>query len=140
MSDIICAILNTNAHFDKKGQINILGKFMFGSNARDITLYCEFSNAVFRHAIRMLPGMKKKTQSYICTWGSGNLLAQRVLQMNMEIDLLFSYCHERPSDWTIGYKVLHVPSESGIFIDMYYWRKFLFDQQTLLKSSWHFPK
>ena len=42
---------------------------------------------------------------------------------------------ERPSDWTMVCKVLHVPFECGIYIDMYYRRKFLFDQQTLLKSS-----
>ena len=49
----------------KKRQINILGKFLSDSNAYNITHYCEFSNAVLRHAIRMLPGINEKTQSHI---------------------------------------------------------------------------
>ena len=104
-----------------------------------VTLYCEFSNVVLGHATRMLPGMNEKTQSYIFTSRPGSLCP---LQVNMEIGVLFSYCHERPLDWTIVCKVLHVPFEWGIYryIDMYYGQKFLFDQQTLLKSSWCFKK
>ena len=37
-------------------------------------------------------------------------------------------------------KVLDVPFEWGIYIDMYYRQNFLFYQPTLLKSSWYFPK
>ena len=37
-------------------------------------------------------------------------------------------------------KGLDVAFEWGLYIDMYYGQKFLFDQQTLLKSSWYFPK
>ena len=38
--------------------------------------------------------------------------------VNMEIDVLLSYCHERRSDWTILCKGLHVPAERGIYIVM----------------------
>ena len=41
---------------------------------------------------------------------------------------------------TLVFKVLDVPFEWGICIDMYYQRNFLFDPPTLLKSSWYFPK
>ena len=41
---------------------------------------------------------------------------------------------------TMVYKVLDVPLKWGIYIDMYYRRNFLFDQPTLLKSFWYFPK
>ena len=57
----------------KKRQINILGKFPSDSNARNITHNCEFSNAVLRYAIRMLPGINEKTQSYSFTSGPGSL-------------------------------------------------------------------
>ena len=53
----------------------------------------------------------------------------------METDVLFSYCHERPSDFNQGMQSL-----GGEYIDMYYRRNFFFDQTTLLKSSWYFPK
>ena len=67
------AISSMNDLFDKKRQINILGKFPSDSNVRNITHNCEFSNAVLRHAIRMLPGINEKTQSYIFTSGPGSL-------------------------------------------------------------------
>ena len=70
---IPCAISSMSALFDKKRQINILGKFPSDSNARTITHNCEFSNAVLRHAIRMLPGINEKTQSHIFTSGPGSL-------------------------------------------------------------------
>ena len=99
MIAIACAILSLIAQFGKKKrQINILGKFPSDSNARNKTLYCEFSNALLRHADRMLPGINEKTQSHIFTSGLVSLRAQRPLQINMEIDLLFSYYHERPSE------------------------------------------
>ena len=56
-----------NANFDEKLQINVLGKFPSDSNARNITLNCEFSNTMLGHAIRMLRGMNEKTQSNIFT-------------------------------------------------------------------------
>ena len=71
-----------------------------------------------------LPGMKEKMQSYVFKSDPGSLRAQRPMQINMEIDVLFSYCHGRPSDSTTVCKVLQVPFERGISIDMYYQRKF----------------
>ena len=102
MIDITCAILSMNVHFDIKRQVNILCKIPSDSNARNIILYCEFSNAVLGHAIRTLPGMNEKTQSHIFTSGSRSLRPLRPREINMEIDVLFSYCHERPSDFNHG--------------------------------------
>ena len=140
MIDITCAILSMNVHFDKKRQVTILCKIPSDSNARNFTPYCTFSNAMFAHAIRTPSGRNEKTQSYIFTSSSWRLPAPCPLEINMEIDVLFSYCHERPSDLTMACNGLDVPFEWGMYIDMYYRRKFLFDQQTLLKSSWDFPK
>ena len=69
---IPCAISSMNALFDKKRQVNILGKFPSDSNTRNITHNCEF-NAVLRQANRMLPGINEKTQSHIFTSGPGSL-------------------------------------------------------------------
>ena len=102
MIDITCAILSMNVHFDIKRQVNILCKIPSDSNARNIILYCEFSNAVLGHAIRTLPGMNEKAQSYIFTSGSKRLSTPLPLEINMETDRLFSYCHERPSDFNHG--------------------------------------
>ena len=88
-----------SVHFDIKRQINILCKIPSDSKARNIILYYEFSNAAFGHAIRTLTGMNEKTQSYIFTSGSRRL---RPLEINMKTDVLFSYCHERPSDFDHG--------------------------------------
>ena len=62
--DITCAILSMNAHFDQKKDKSI---YWVNSNARHIAFYCEFSNAVLGHTIRMLACMNEKTQSYIFT-------------------------------------------------------------------------
>ena len=70
-----------NALFDKKRWINILGKFPSDNNARNITHYYEFSDAVLRHAIRKLTGMNEKTQSYIFTLVPGS---QRTLQITVK--------------------------------------------------------
>ena len=102
MTDNTCAILSMNVHFDIKRQENILCKIPSDSNARNIILYCEFSNAVLGNAIRTFPGMNEKTQSYIFTSGSRRLRTPRPLKINMETDVLFSYCHERPSDFNHG--------------------------------------
>ena len=102
MIDIACAILNMNVHFDIKRKVKILCKNPSDSNARNIMLYCEFSNTVLGHAIRTLPGMNEKTQSHIFTSGSRRLRYLRPLEINMETDVLFSYCHERPSDFDHG--------------------------------------
>ena len=99
MIDITCAILSMNVHFDIKRQVNILCKIPSDSNARNIILYCEFSNAVLGHAIRTLPGMNEETQSHIFTSGSKRLPIPRPREINMETDVLVSYCHERPSDF-----------------------------------------
>ena len=101
-----CAILSMNVHFYMKRQENILCKIPSDSNARNIILYCEFSNAVLGHAIRTFPGMNEKTQSYILTAGSNCLRTPRPLDINMETDVLFSYCHERPSDFNHGMQSL----------------------------------
>ena len=95
-------ILSMNVHFDIKRQVNILCKIPSDSNARNIILYCEFSNAVLGHAIRTLPGMNEKTQSHIFTSGSRRLRTPRPREINMETHVLFSYCHERPSDFNHG--------------------------------------
>ena len=102
MIDITCAILSMNVHFDIKRQINILCKIPSDSNARNIILYCKFSNAVLWHAIRTLPGMNEKTQSHIFKSGSRRLRTPRPWEINMETDVLFSYCHEHPSDFNHG--------------------------------------
>ena len=80
-----------NAHFDKKNPTK-LGKFPSDSNARNITHYYQLSDAVLGHAIRKLPDINEKAQSYIFTSGPGSL------QIHMEIGMLFSYCQERPLD------------------------------------------
>ena len=97
-----CAILSMNVYFDIKRQENILCKNPSDSNARNIILYCEFSNAVVGHAIRTFPGMNEKTQFYVFMSGSRRLCTPRPLEINMETDVLFSYCHERPSDFNHG--------------------------------------
>ena len=102
MIDDTCAILSMNVHFDIKRQENILCKIPSDSNARNIILSCEFSNAVLGHVSLTFLGMKKKTQSYIFTSGSWCLRTPRPLEINMETDVLFSYCHERPSDFDHG--------------------------------------
>ena len=102
MIDITCAILSMNVHFDIKPQVNILCKIPSDSNARNIILYCEFSNAVLGHAIRMLPGMNEKTQSYIFTSGLDVCVPCVPREINIETEMLFSYYHERPSDFNHG--------------------------------------
>ena len=102
MIDNAFAIWGMNVHFDIKRQENILCKIPSDSNARNIILYCEFSNAVLGHAIRTFPGMNEKTQFYIFTSGSRRLRTPRPLEINMETDVSFSYCHERPSDFNHG--------------------------------------
>ena len=58
----------------------------------------------------------------------------------------FSYCHKHPSDWTIVCKVLHVLFEWRLSIDMYYRRKFMFDEQSywsrlgIFKKKYFGPK
>ena len=84
--------------------------------------------------------MNEKTQSYVFTSGSRRLRIPRLLQINMETDVLFFIVQNARQILTMACKVLDVPFEWGIFIDMYYRRNFLFDQPTLLKSSWYFPK
>ena len=98
MIDNTYAILSMNVHFDIKRQENILCKIPSDSNARNIILYCEFSNAVLGHAIRTFPGMNEKTQPYIFTSSSRRLRTPCTLEINMETDVLFSYCDERPAD------------------------------------------
>ena len=102
MIDNTCAIWGMNVHFDIKRQEKILCKIPSDSNARNIILYCEFSNAVLEHAIRTFPGMNEKTQSYIFTSGSRRLRTPRPLEINMETDVLFNFCHELPSDFNHG--------------------------------------
>ena len=80
----------------------MLCKIPSDSNARNILFYCEFSNAVLGHAIRTFPGINDETQSNMFTSGSRRLRTQRLLEINMETDVSFSYCHERPSDFFHG--------------------------------------
>ena len=96
MIDNTCAILSMNVHFDIKRAENMLCKIPSDSNA--VISYSIFY-AVLGNAIRTFPGMNEKTQSYIFTSGSRRLRTPRPLKINMETDVLFSYCHERPSDF-----------------------------------------
>ena len=127
-------------HFDIKWQENILCKIPSDSNARNIIIYCEFSNAVLGHVIQTFPGMNEKTQSYIFTSGSRRLHTPRPLEIKMETDVLFSYITNASHILTMVCKVLDVPFEWGIYIDMYYQRNFLFNPSTLLRLSWYFLK
>ena len=102
MIDNTCVIWGMYVHFDIKWQENILCKIPSDSNARNIIFYCEFSNAVLGHAIWTFSGMNEKTQSYIFTSGSRRLRTPRPLEIKMETDVLFSYCHEGPSDFNHG--------------------------------------
>ena len=140
MIDITCAILSMNVHFDIKRQVNILCKIPSDSNARNIRLYCEFSNAVLGHAIRTLPGMNEKTQSHVFTSGSRRLRTQIPGRSKWRLMCCFLIVTNARQILTMACKVLDVPFVWGIYIDMYYRRNFLFDQPTLLKSSWYFPK
>ena len=72
-----------------KWQENILCKIPSDSNTRNIIIYCEFSNAVLRHATRMLPGMNEKTKSYIFTSGSRRFGTLRPLEINMETEISY---------------------------------------------------
>ena len=89
MIDITCATLSMNVHFDKERQVTILCKIPSDSNARNITLYRELSNAVLGHAIRTLPGMNEKTQPYIFTSVSRHLRAPCPLEINIELMCCF---------------------------------------------------
>ena len=113
MIDVTCAILSMNVHFDKKND-NSVYCVKFRPIVTPVILHCiaNFECSV----IRTLPGMNEKTQSYIFTSGSRRLHAPRPLEINMEIDVLFSYCYERPSDLTMICKVLNVSFECGIDI------------------------
>ena len=140
MIDNTCAIFSRNVNFDIKRQENILCKIPSNSKACNFILYCEFSNAVLGHAIRTFPGMNEKTQSYIFTSGSRRLRPRvpwRSTRKLMCCFLIFTNAHQI---LTIVCKVLDVPFEWGIYIDMYHQWNFLFDQPTLLKPSWYFPK
>ena len=140
MIDNTCAIWGLNVHFDIKRQENILCKIPSDSNARNIILYCEFSNAVLGHAIRTFPGMNEKTQSCLFTSGSRHLRTPRPPEINMETDVLFSYCHERPSDFNHGMQSFGLSFWVGNIYRYVLSTKFLIDQPTLLKSSWYFSK
>ena len=134
MIDITCVTLSMNVHSDIKRQVNILRKIRSDSNASNIILYFEFSNALLRHAIRTPPGMDEKkflrqVQDVCVPWLS-----------TWELVCYFLIVTNARQILTMAYKVLDVPFEWGIYIDMYYRRNFLFDQPTLLKSSWYFPK
>ena len=140
MIDITCAILSMNVHFNIKRQVNILYKIPSDSNARNIILYYEFFNAVLGHAIRTLPGMNEKTQSYIFTSGSRRLRTRVPWRSTWKLMCCFLIVTNARQILTMVDKFLDVPFEWGINIDMYYRLNFLSDQATLLKSSWYFPK
>ena len=140
MIDIACAILGMNVHFDIKRQENLLCKIPSDSNARNIILYCEFSNAVLGHAIRTLPGMNEKTQSYILSKVLDVCIPCVLWKSTWKLMCYFLIVTNARQILTTVGKVLDDPCEWGIYIDMYYRRNFLFDQPTLLKSSWYFPK
>ena len=101
----------------------------------DKKIYC----AKFRRIVTPVTSYSnEKTQSYILTSGSNCLRTPRPLEINMETDVLFSYCHERPSDFNHGMQSCGRSFWVGniyIYIDMYYRRNLLFDQRTLLNWS-----
>ena len=141
MIDNTCAILSMNVHFDIKWQENILCKIPSDSNARNIILYCEFSNAVLGHAIRTFPGMDEKTQSYVFLRQVLDVCVPRVpLRSTWKLMCCFLIVTNARQILTMVCKFLDIPFEWGIYTDMYYQRNFLFDQPKLLKSSEHFPK
>ena len=105
------------------------------SNARNITHNCEFSNAVLRHAIRMLPGINEKTQSYIFTSGPGSLPSVLSVRIHMKIDGFFSYCHERPSDWTIVCSFACSCWPGNIYICLLWLISMLWHRQAIFESK-----
>ena len=140
MIDNTCAIWGMNDHFDIKRQENILCKIPSDSNARTIKLYCKFSNACLgMPSEHFLAWTRKHSPSFlrqvldVCVprvhWGSTWKLMCCFLIVTNARQILTMVC-----------KVLDVPFEWGIYIDMYYRWNFLFNQTMLLKSSWYFPK
>ena len=138
--DITSEILNMNVHFDIKRQVNILSKISSDSNARNIILYCEFLiQCLGMPSERFLAWTRKHSPTFlrqildICvsrvSWRSTWKLICCFLIVQNARHILTMVC-----------KVLDVPFEWGIYIDMYYRPNFLFDQPTLLKSSWYFLK
>ena len=103
--------------FDIKRQENILCKIPSDSNARNIILYCEFSNAVLGHSIRTFSGMNEKTQSYIFT--SGYVLDVCVPRVpwrsTWKLMCCFLIVTNARQILTMVCKVLDVPFEWGIY-------------------------
>ena len=139
MIDNTCAILSMNVHFDITRQ-EILCKIPSNSNAHNIILYCEFlMQCLGMPSERFLAWTRKHSPTFlrqvldVCVprvpWRSTwKLMCCFLIVVNAR-QILTMVC-----------KVLDVPFEWGIYKDMYYWQNFLFDQQTLLKLSWYFPK
>ena len=65
----------------------MLCKIPSDKNARNIALYCEFSNTMLGHTIRTLPGMDEKRHSYIFT--SGSRPHKKTTGINRYIQFLF---------------------------------------------------
>ena len=140
MIDNTCAIWGMNVHFDIKRQENRLCKILSDSNARNIILYCEFSNAVLGHAIRTFPGLNEKNIPTFLRQVLDICVPRVPWRSTWKLMCCFLIVTNARQILTMVCKVLDVPFEWGIYIDMYYRRNFLFDQPTLLKSSWYFPK
>ena len=90
--DIPWTISCMNAYFNKKRQLNILGKFQSDSNVRNSTHYCEFSNVLLRHATRMLAGMSERTvlHFYVRSWMFACLVSLAGQHENWSVVFLLS--------------------------------------------------
>ena len=140
MIDITCAILSMNVHFDIKRQINIFCKIPSDRNPRNIILFANFPmQCLGMPSERLLAWTRKPSPTFlhpvldVCVpcvpWRSTCKRMCCFLIVTNARQILTMVC-----------KFLDVPFEWGIYIDMYYRWHFLFDQPTLLKSSWYFPK
>ena len=140
MIDITCAILSMNVHFDIKRQINIFCKIPSDSNARNIILSANFLMQCLGMPSERLPAWTRKPSPTFLRQVLDVCVPRVPWRSTWKQMCCFLIVTNARQILTMECKVLDVPFEWGIYIDMYYRRHFLFDQPTLLKSSWYFPK
>ena len=116
MIDNTSVILSMNVHFDIKRQENILCKIQSDSNAHNIILYCEFSNAVLGHAIRTLPGMNKKHSATFLRQVLDICVPPVPWRSTWKLVCCFIIVTNARQILTMICKVLDVPFEWGIYI------------------------
>ena len=117
---ITYAILSINAHFDKENPDKSIYWVKFRQIVTPIIVH--FIANFLMHCHPNASWHERVNAVLHFTSGPGSLRAQRPLQISTAIDVLFSYCCERPSHWTIVYKVLHVPL-SGEYLAYWHWFK-----------------